>query len=150
MRSDSPASRGGFLGKAPSSRGLRISAPLVAAEGLALSIYGIYLIVQVIRLGITGPEEVSNVPAVVLEIVIFIGFGVGVLLAARGLWQARRPARAPAVLTQIIAVVVGGPLAFSTDPTSRIAGILIVAVAVTSAIALLSRGVTLEMGERTA
>ncbi len=150
MRSDSPASRGGFLGKTPSSRGLRISAPLVAAEGLALSIYGIYLIVQVIRLGITGPEEVSNVPAVVLEIVIFIGFGVGVLLAARGLWQARRPARAPAVLTQIIAVVVGGPLAFSTDPTSRIAGILIVAVAVTSAIALLSRGVTLEMGEQTA
>lgn len=127
-----------------------MSAPLVAAEGLALVIYGIYLIVQVIRLGITGPEEVSNVPAVVLEIAIFTGFGIGVLFAARGLWLARRPARAPAVLAQIIAVVIGGPLAFSGDINSRIAGILIVCVAVVSSVALLSRGVTLEMGERTA
>lgn len=150
VRSDSPASRGRLLGHAPTSWGLRVSAPLVAAEGLALLIYGLYLIVQVARFGITGPEEVSNVPAVALEIVIFTGFGVGVLLAARGLWRARRPARAPAVLTQIIAVVVGGPLAFSSDPSSQIAGIAIVIVAVGSAVALLSRGVTLEMAEETA
>ena len=87
VRSQPPVSRGGFLGGTPRSWGLRVSAPLVAAEGLALVIYGIYLIVQVIRLGITGPEEVSNVPAVVLEIAIFTGFGIGVLFAARGLWR---------------------------------------------------------------
>lgn len=150
MPTDHSASSGRLLGPAPTSWGLRVSAPLVAAEGLALLVYGIYLIVQVARFGITGPEDVSNVPAVVLEIVIFAGFGIGVIIAARGLWRALRPARAPAVLTQIIAVVVGGPLAFSSDGSSRIAGILIVVVAVVSAFALFSRGVTLEMAERTA
>ena len=133
------------LGPAPRSWGLRVAAPLVAAEGVALFTYGLYLLVSVIRFGITGPAEVSNVPAVVLEIAIFIGFGVALAITARGLWQARRPARAPAVLAQVIAVVVGGPLAFSTDSASRVIGIVVVVVAVTAAVASFGRGVTDEM-----
>ena len=129
------------------SWGLRVSTPLVAAEALALIGYGILLIIEVARFGITGPEEVSNVPAVVLEIVIFTGFGIALAFTALGLWRARRPARAPAVLAQLIAFVVGGPLAFATETGSRIAGIVIVAVAGAATIALLSRGVTQEMDE---
>lgn len=124
---------------------MKISAPLVALEGLTLTGYGLYLIVQVIRFGITGPAEVSNVPAVVLEILIFSGFGIALLFTARGLWQARRPARAPAVLAQIIAVVVGGPLAASSDAASRVLGIVLVVIAVTTVIAVLSKGVTRDM-----
>ncbi len=127
-----------------------MSVPLVAAEALALITYGILVIVEVARFGLTGPESVSNVPAVVLEIVIFTGFGIALAFTARGLWQARRPARAPAVLAQLIAFVIGGPLAFSDDAGPRIAGIIIVAVAGAATIALLSRGVTQEMDDSTA
>jgi hypothetical protein len=136
-----------LIGPAPRSLGLRVSAPLVGLEALALTGYGVYLLVQVARFGITGPAEVSNVPAVVLEIVIFTGLGIALLFTARGLWQARRPARAPAVLAQLIAVVIGGPLAFSSDATSRILGAVIIALAVVAVIAVLSRGVTEELLE---
>jgi hypothetical protein len=54
------------------------------------------------------------------------------------------------VLAQLIAFVIGGPLAFSTETGPRIAGITIVAVAGAATIALLSRGVTQEMGDATA
>lgn len=134
-----------MIGPAPSSRGLRVAAPLVALEGLFLCGYAVYLLVQVARFGITGPADVSNVPAVVLEIVIFALFGVGLVVAARALWHGHRGGRGPAVLAQIIAAVVGGPLAFSTETPSRVAGIIIVTVAVVTVIALLSRGVTREL-----
>lgn len=132
------------------SWGLRVSTPLVAAEALVLIGYGILLVIDVARFGITGPAEVSNVPAVVLEIVIFIGFGIALVFTALGLWRARRPARAPAVLAQLIAFVVGGPQVFATETGPRVAGIIIVAVAGAATIALLSRGVTQEMGESSA
>jgi len=135
-----------FIGPVPRSRGLRIAAPLVAAEGVALVLYGVYILVQSLRLGITGPAEVSNLPAVGLEIVIFSGFGVVLLFTARGLWNTHRVARAPAVLAQIIAVVVGGPLALSTELTSRVSGAITVVVAVAAVIALLSPAVTEELG----
>jgi hypothetical protein len=117
----------------------------VAFEGVALIGYAGYLVVSFARFGITGPADVSNVPAVVLEIVIFALFGAGLLFAARALWQVRRGGRGPAVLAQIIAAVVGGPLAFSAEAAPRIAGILVVTVAVVTVIALLSRGVTREL-----
>ncbi len=134
-----------LLGPVPASLGLRVSAPLVAVEALALITNAVIVVIEVIRFGLTGPAEVSNVPAFVLEVLIFLGFGVALLFTARGLWQAKRPARAPAVLAQIIALVVGGPLAFSTDPTSRILGIGLVVVAGVTIVALLSRGVTEDM-----
>ena len=118
----------------------------MAVEGVALVLYGVFILVQSLRLGITGPAEVSNLPAVVLEIVIFCGFGVALLFTARGLWNTHRVARAPAVLAQIIAVVVGGPLALSTELTSRVSGAIIVVVAVAAVIALLSPAVTEELG----
>lgn len=132
------------------SWGLRVSTPLVTAEAVALIGYGIYLLIQFARFGTTGPEEVSNVPAVVTGIVIFLGFGIGLAFTSRGLWRARRPARAPAVLAQLIAFVVGGPMVFSSESAPRIVGILIVAVAGAAVIALLSRGVTQEMDDSTA
>lgn len=138
------------LGPAPRSLGLRVAAPLVALEGAALIGYAIYLVVQVARFGITGPADVSNVPAVVLEILIFALFGAGLVVAARALWRGRRGGRGPAVLAQIIAAVVGGPLAFATEPGPRFVGILVVLVAVVTVIALLSRGVTRELTQEEA
>lgn len=127
-----------------------MAAPLVALEGAALIGYAIYLVVQVARFGITGPADVSNVPAVVLEILIFALFGAGLVVAARALWRGRRGGRGPAVLAQIIAAVVGGPLAFATEPGPRFVGILVVVVAVVTVIALLSRGVTRELTQEEA
>ena len=131
-----------FLGPPPRSLGLRIAAPLVAVEGAVLTVYGVYLLVEALRQGVTGPAEVSNVPAVVLEIVIFTGFGVALLATARGLWRTWRGARAPAVLAQLIAIVVGGPLVFASEAASRVAGIAIVVTAVATTVAIFGRGVT--------
>lgn len=89
---------------------LVVAAIVALAEGAALVGYAVYLLVQVARLGLTGPSEVSNAPAVTLEIIIFAVFGAGLLVSGRGLWQARRWARAPIVLGQLIALVVGVPL----------------------------------------
>ena len=44
-----------FIGPVPHSRGLRIAVPLVAVEGVALVLYGVFILVQSLRLGITGP-----------------------------------------------------------------------------------------------
>lgn len=117
---------------------IAVAAVLALLEGIALAAYSGYVIVQVARLGITGPTEVSNVPAVVLEIVIFAAFGAGLIAAAWGLWRCRRWARAPIVLGQLIAIVVGLPLATAAGSVERAAGIALVAAAVIAGAAVVS------------
>jgi peptidoglycan/LPS O-acetylase OafA/YrhL len=108
----------------PSSLGLRVAAVVAAVQGLMLFGYSVYLVVQVARFGITGPAEVSNVPAVVLEILIFGLFGLSMLWSARGLWQVRRWARAPIVLGQLIAIVVAVPFVTATGTVERVVAIV--------------------------
>lgn len=120
----------------PPALPLRIAAIVALVEGAAFTAYAIYVIVEVARFGITGPSAVSNVQSVTLEIVIFAVFGIGLLLAGWGLWRARRWGRAPAVLGQLLGLVVGVPLVSATGSVERVAGILIVAMAVVSLVCL--------------
>lgn len=115
---------------------LLIAAAVSSIEGAALAAYGIYVMVQVARLGITGPSPVSNVESVTLEIIIFLAFGAGLLVSGWGLWTARRWARAPAVLGQLLALVVGVPLVRAPGGVERGVGIALVALAVTALICL--------------
>lgn len=109
---------------------LVIGAVVAAVEGVALLAYAAYIAVQVVRLGITGPEEVSSPIAVTLEIVIFTVLGVGMVLATRGLWHARRWARSLLVVGQFLALVVGVPLVSAVGGVERGAGIALVVLAV--------------------
>lgn len=104
-------------------------AAISAIEGLGLLGYAIYDIVQTLRLGVTGPEEVSNVPAVVLIIVILLLFGAGMLCVARGWWREERWARAPFLVAQILGVLVGWDLAQASGGSERIIGIAVIIVA---------------------
>jgi len=115
---------------------LRVAAVIALVEGAALVAYGTYVIVQVARLGITGPAPVSNVQSVTLEIVIFLVFGAALLLAAWGLWRTRRWSRSLAVLGQLIGLVVGVPLVSATGSVERIAGILVVLMSIGALVCL--------------
>lgn len=117
-----------FPGPAP-TRGLLASALVCALEGVAFTGYALFVIIEVARVGITGPEPVSNSTSVSLEIVLFLFFGLGLLWVAWGMWRARRWSRAPAVLAQLIALVVGVPLVGAQGWSERIAGALITTLA---------------------
>ena len=117
-------------GSARPALSLAVGAIVAAVEGIALVAYAVYITVQVARLGITGPAEVSNPVAVTLEITIFGLLGVAMVLAARGLWRARRWARSMLVVGQFLALVVGVPLVTAEGGAERGAGIALVVLAV--------------------
>lgn len=108
---------------------LVVGAIVAGIEGVALLVYAAYIVVQVARLGITGPAEVSSPIAVTLEITIFGLLGAALVLAARGLWRARRWARSMLLVGQFLALVVGVPLAMAVGGVERSAGIALVVLA---------------------
>lgn len=96
---------------------------IALVEGAALLGYGLYDLVQAVRVGVTGPADVSNVPALVIQIAIFLLFGLALLWVAQGWWRVRRRARAPFLLAQFFALVVGIPLAQASGSVERVVGI---------------------------
>jgi len=117
-------------------------------EGLALLGYALFDVIQGMTVGITGPAGVSSVTALTLQIVIFFAFGLGLLVVGRGWWQARRWARAPFVLAQLIALVVGVPLAQAAETSSRIPGIVISLVAALGLVLVFLPRTTRALAER--
>lgn len=109
---------------------LVVGAVVAAIEGTALLGYALYIVIQVARLGITGPAEVSSPIAVTLEIIIFALLGASLVLAARGLWRARRWARSMLLVGQFLALVVGVPLAGAEGGVERGVGFALIALAV--------------------
>lgn len=106
-----------------------VLAAIAVIEGVVLLGYGAFDLVSAIRFGVQGPQAVSNTPALVLQILIFAVFGIGLGWVARGWWRQRRWARAPFLLAQVIALVVGFPLISSAGSAERIVGLCVVAVA---------------------
>ena len=115
---------------------------IAAIEGISLVGYALYDVVQGITVGITGPPEVSNLPALVLQIVIFAALGIGLLLVARGWWGAKYGARAPFIVAQLLALVVGVPLVSAPDAWTRQVGVALIIVAVVGLVLALLPTVT--------
>ena len=99
-------------------------------QGTALLAYAVFDVVEAVTVGISGPAPVSNTSGLMLQILLFLVFGVGLMFVGRGWWQVRRWARAPFVLGQLIALVVGVPLAQASEASARVPGILVSAIAV--------------------
>ncbi len=93
-------------------------------------VYAILIVVGVARFGVSGPSEVANASGVTLEVVIFLFFGLGMLLVAVGWFAAKRWARAPFLLAQLLALVVSIPLIGATDPLQKWVAILVTLAAV--------------------
>jgi hypothetical protein len=121
---------------------LVVLAAIAAIQGLVLVGYAVYDVIQGLRFGLTGPEEVSNLPALVLQIVIFAVLGVGMLAIARGWWLSKYGARAPFILAQLLGLVVGFPLAQAPDSGTRAIGTALVVIAVVGIAASLLPSVT--------
>lgn len=109
---------------APGRRVLPLAAlaGIAAVQGLGLIGYAIFDLEEALRLGATGPEEVSSIPAIVLLIVTLFAFGAGMLWVARGWWLVRRWARSPFLLTQILTVLLGYDLVQSDGAVVRSVG----------------------------
>ena len=67
---------------------------------------------------------------IILLVAILVIFGLGLVWVARGWWRLRRAARAPFLLAQVLAVLVGYELAQSEGPVERTVGIAMALVAV--------------------
>jgi len=109
---------------------LIVLAAIAAAEGIVLVGYAIYDVIEGIRVGLTGPPEVSNLAALVLQVVIFAALGVGLIAIARGWWLSKYGARAPFILAQLLGLVVGVPLTAAPDAGTRVVGAALVVAAV--------------------
>ncbi|MEU5767029.1 hypothetical protein [Streptomyces asoensis] len=129
--------------EAPLSRPRRLTyaAALVALEGLALVVGGLWILV----LGIGGdPDDRSQA---VTGGVTLIVLALLPLLAARGLLGLRGWSRGPAVMTQIMALPVAYNL-LQADSMAIPAGIALAAAAVASLILLVNKETTRALGIR--
>lgn len=108
---------------------LTAAAAVEALEGLAMLAAGFYIGVETVA---GSPND--RVSAIVLAIMA-IGAGVAIVAVGRGLWQRRRWGRAPALLTQIFAVI----LAVSLIQGGRhVAGGVLAVLAVAGVVGLFS------------
>ena len=93
-------------------------------------VYAVLIVIGVARFGVSGPSEVANASGVTLEVVIFLFFGLGMLLVAGGWFTAKRWARAPFLLAQLMALVISVPLIGATDALQKWAAILVTLAAI--------------------
>jgi hypothetical protein len=112
---------------------------------LVFVVYAILVTAGIVRFGLRGPESVSNPAGVTLEVIIFLFFGVGMAAVARGWWRLSRWARAPFVLAQMLALVVGVPLISSSGSVASAVGVLITVIASVSLVAALLPRTTIHL-----
>jgi len=120
---------------------------IAGIEGLGLLAYAMFDAVEGIRIGATGPAEVSSVPALILQIAILGAFGAGLVLVGTGWMRVRRWARAPFLLAQLIALVIGAPLVSAAGGVERIAGIVIILLAATGVVLVFAPAVTRSLAD---
>lgn len=111
-------------------RTCQVAAVIAALEGVGLIGYALLDVVVALREGLSGPSAVSNLPGFVLQVLIFMILGAGMLAIARGWWLRSRSARSPFVLAQLLALVVGIPI-IGTGGFAGLVGIALVVLSVT-------------------
>jgi hypothetical protein len=123
------------------TRSFAAIAAIAAIEGLGLIVYAIYDVIEAVRVGITGPSNVSNPAALFLLIVIYLALGIGLLLVARAWWLMRTWQRGAFVLAQVIALLVFFDLTQSNESLPRTVGLVILLLAVAGIVLVFTPGV---------
>jgi hypothetical protein len=111
-------------------RRLQILGGISGVQGVFYLAYAVLIVVGVARFGLSGPNEVANASGVTLEVVIFLFFGLGMIVVAGGWFAAKRWARAPFLLAQLLALVVSVPLIGATDALQKWAAMLVTLAAI--------------------
>jgi len=125
----------------PRPRRLTYAAVLVALEGLALAVAGVWMLV----LGLTG--EPDDRQQAVTGGVTLVVLALLPLLAARGLIGQRSWSRGPAVITQVMALPVAYNL-LQADSVAIPAGIALAVVAIGALVLLVNPATTQALGIR--
>jgi hypothetical protein len=115
---------------------LRVVAAVALAQVLGLVAYAIVVVVAAVR----GDESSAGNAA--LLAVLVLAWAVGLAVAARGLVDRRRWARAPALLSELLLFAVGVPLAQNGAGIARWAGVLLVVSGAVGTVAVLTPSVT--------
>ena len=105
-------------------------AALAMTEGLGLIGYAVFDLVEAVRVGVTGPAEVSNPAALAGLIAITAALGVGLAWVAVGWWRARSWARSPFIVAQLVLGLIGFEVAQSAEGALRLIGQVALVVAV--------------------
>lgn len=106
-----------------------VAAPLLAVEGLVALAYAGYLAIMAVRVGPIGPTQVSNIGGLIVEVLLYLAFGVALLAVGHGLWRLAGWSRSPAVLAQLLIAVIAVPLAQAAGP-ERFVGLALTAAGV--------------------
>ena len=114
-------------------RPLLVAVGLLALQAAAFVGYALVVLVQAVR------GDRTTLLGAGLLAVLLLAWGAGLGLAARGLWEGRRWARSPVVVTELLLLAVGIPLVLGAG---RPAGVVLVVVAVVVLGAVLSPSVT--------
>ena len=109
---------------------LLLLALIAGAQGVVLIGYAVYDIVESVRVGITGPAEVSNLGALLGLIAITAAFGAALVWIAVGWVQSRAWARSPFVFAQLVIGFLGYELSQSSGSVERLVGQVAMVVAV--------------------
>ena len=110
---------------------LVVLAALAGLEGLGLLAYAAFDLVSAVRVGITGPAEVSNPAALAGLIAITAAFGAALIWVALGWWRGRTWARSPFVVAQLVLGLIGYEISQSGEGGLRMVGQVAMVVAVT-------------------
>jgi len=118
----------------PRSPLLVVVALIALAESLALLAY-------TIGIALSGLQNPGSVAAPPVEVVIYLLFGVGVFLVARGLWLRRRWARTPFIVVQLFGLVTAYTLLSGDGADVHVLGWIVGAVSIVGGVLALNRRV---------
>lgn len=105
-------------------------AAIAGLQGLVFIGYAVFDVVEALRVGITGPAEVSNPAALLGLIAITVALGLGLLWVSWGWWRARSWARSPFLVAQIVLGLIGYDFSQSSEDAQRTIGQVIIVVAI--------------------
>ena len=105
-------------------------------QGLALLGYALGISIIGLTSGLEGPAEVSSPAGAVVEVAAFALFGAAMVTIAIGRWRESAWSGPPFVLSQLLALAVGLPLATAADTVGVTIGFAVTASAVVGIIGI--------------
>ena len=125
-------------------RPLVVLAAIALVQAVGLVVFGLYDALLTPLEGASG--AVGGLAGRALQVIIFVAFGVGMAIVARGWQRVRRWARAPFIVAQVIGVAVGIPMAQTGGTVARIVGVALVIVGLAGIVLAVSGPVTRALG----
>lgn len=123
----------------------RLATTAVAAtQGTALLGYALGILIIGLTAGLEGPAEVSSPAGAIVEVMAFALFGAALVAIAFGRWKGSSWSGPPFVLSQLLALAVGLPLATATDTVGKTIGLAVTVSAIVGIVGVVSGA----LGER--